>query len=870
MLQKIILNNLMFQNGRINTDQNFKNKIIFNSSSLGNIKLGKKNNLKERKSLIDTVTVKNLLNKNIKRVSTSESTEKEKNEKEKDTEEEKRRKEELSKRREMSYRARKRIILRMRQEEKNEQKNEKTKENDKKNLRKFEIKFPLDKIKLRRLNSNDIINFNSNKNNVETFQQKTITTTDNEHKAKNIIDNKTKSQKENFILNRNIRHLYKKNTIKDINVLTEKSCKILKVEKIFIDKNNTEKVCKDNNNNNNINFTNINVNFIKKKENINQGTLDQKNSDETKIAYNDNKKTKNKNIALRFLEGRKNRNFFANIKSDMTPNDPNDKNCFLFSSIKNLTRINSDYLDNPKKNKIFNGKENAKMKEENTNEINDYNEIRRKRLRNGSENRILKNFSFFGCFKPQKKNNKNEDKKDIENDIKSPKRLKVNLLKHNSFKRSEPNKEIMVNLRILSDDYLDLNQNNNNINIKHLESEENNIEFIPRLYMIHYFEELIEINNAMDDRNLLKTLLNNFNQKYFLNNDNYNKSEYNLFFKENENFEYIFKHFGLVLICLIFFAKDNFLFSEFNARVKDLLLQLIYSSLNYVEMDGNKDSTKISNFINDNNIQSIIPNHRYIFSLICLLFDSKKDYSPLKNALEQLHEIVTKKDYQYLTEVMNNSILYCYNSKPKYLFSFSIFKPKNSILTMRDSPEIQNNDPNNNNIINSDNMPSIPFIKTPMKKKFCLVLDIDETISHSLKLSFGFYFLVRPGALDFLKEVSKYYEIIIFTSSPKSYADKILNKIDINGNLITHRLYRNHVIYENGKSVKKLNMIGRDLTKTIFIDNLRSNAKYNLNNLCSITSWISDIFDDRLIKLKNKLVYIATSGKYDDDITQGL
>ena len=136
----------------------------------------------------------------------------------------------------------------------------------------------------------------------------------------------------------------------------------------------------------------------------------------------------------------------------------------------------------------------------------------------------------------------------------------------------------MVNLRILSDDYLDLNQNNNNINIKHLESEENNIEFIPRLYMIHYFEELIEINNAMDDRNLLKTLLNNFNQKYFLNNDNYNKSEYKIFFKENDNFEYIFKHFGLVLICLIFFAKDNFLFSEFNARVKDLLLQLIYSS----------------------------------------------------------------------------------------------------------------------------------------------------------------------------------------------------------------------------------------------------------------------------------------------------
>ena len=211
----------MFQNGRINSDQNFKNKIIFNSSSLGNIKWGKKNNLKERKSLIDTVTVKNLLNKDIKRVSTSESTEKEKNEneKDKDTEEEKRKKEELSKRREMSYRARKRIILRMRQEEKNEQKNEKSKESDKKKLRKFEIKFPLDKIKLRRLNSNDLINFNSTKKNIEPFQQKTISTADNEHKAKNIIDNNNKSQKENLILNRNIRHLYKKNMIKDKKVV---------------------------------------------------------------------------------------------------------------------------------------------------------------------------------------------------------------------------------------------------------------------------------------------------------------------------------------------------------------------------------------------------------------------------------------------------------------------------------------------------------------------------------------------------------------------------------------------------------------------------------------------------------------------------
>ena len=175
-----------------------------------------------------------------------------------------------------------------------------------------------------------------------------------------------------------------------------------------------------------------------------------------------------------------------------------------------------------------------------------------------------------------------------------------------------------------------------------------------------------------------------------------------------------------------------------------------------------------------------------------------------------------------------------------------------------------------NSDLKHEDIPSPPFIKTPSKKRFSLVLDIDETISHSLKLSCGCYFLLRPGTKNFLKEVSKFYEIIIFTSSPKKYADRILNKIDIDGDLISHRLYRNHVLYENGKSVKNLNLIGRDMKKTIFIDNLRSNAKYNLNNLCPISTWRSDIFDNRLLKMKDKLIYIATCGKYENDITQGL
>jgi TFIIF-interacting CTD phosphatase-like protein len=65
-------------------------------------------------------------------------------------------------------------------------------------------------------------------------------------------------------------------------------------------------------------------------------------------------------------------------------------------------------------------------------------------------------------------------------------------------------------------------------------------------------------------------------------------------------------------------------------------------------------------------------------------------------------------------------------------------------------------------------------------------------------------------------------------------------------------------------------MIGRDLNKIIFVDNMKSNAKYNLQNLCHVSTWIYDINDEEIINLENKLKYIATNNKYKDDIRKGL
>ena len=156
-----------------------------------------------------------------------------------------------------------------------------------------------------------------------------------------------------------------------------------------------------------------------------------------------------------------------------------------------------------------------------------------------------------------------------------------------------------------------------------------------------------------------------------------------------------------------------------------------------------------------------------------------------------------------------------------------------------------------------------------MNKKFCLVIDLDETLIHNLNLPFGDYFFVRPGVFDFFEEIHDIFEIIVFTAGQKNYAYSIIDKIDYK-NYISYILYKKHIIYEDGNAIKKLDMIGRDLNKIVFVDNLENNAKYNKKNLYLISSWFNNIYDNQIYKLKEKLLNIANSGKYDDDITKGL
>ncbi|XP_056133130.1 CTD small phosphatase-like protein 3 isoform X2 [Lampris incognitus] len=152
--------------------------------------------------------------------------------------------------------------------------------------------------------------------------------------------------------------------------------------------------------------------------------------------------------------------------------------------------------------------------------------------------------------------------------------------------------------------------------------------------------------------------------------------------------------------------------------------------------------------------------------------------------------------------------------------------------------------------------------KTRSTPEPTLVLDLDETLMFSSlnKLEnaeytfhvtfqdhqYKVYVLLRPYVKEFLQAVVKLYELFVYTSAKKDYAEKILDILDPEKKLFRHRFYQEHCTCILGHYVKDLGVLKRDLTKTVVLDNAPHTYPYHLMNTIPIKSWCGEREDKDL------------------------
>ena len=171
-----------------------------------------------------------------------------------------------------------------------------------------------------------------------------------------------------------------------------------------------------------------------------------------------------------------------------------------------------------------------------------------------------------------------------------------------------------------------------------------------------------------------------------------------------------------------------------------------------------------------------------------------------------------------------------------------------------------------------------PYLRNVSNKPYTLILDLDETlVSFKVATEKKGFVRTRPFLFEFLEEIGKYYEIILFTTAIQSYANSIINAIEYGRKYFDYVFYRQHCIIIGNDFVKDINRIGRPLDSTIIVDNMPQNFKLQKENGIVIKSfWGQDSEDGALFNLIPILVEIARSEgdvrielvKYRDEIAK--
>jgi len=459
-----------------------------------------------------------------------------------------------------------------------------------------------------------------------------------------------------------------------------------------------------------------------------------------------------------------------------------------------------------------------------------------------------------------------------------------------------------LNLPIQEDNNKNI-KNNNNIIINN-ENRINNIivekenqinkDIDEKIMEIHFKLWEIMVNtelyaeNKLGLGNQIKKILNLMETDFVPNNLNNNKIILDIFIQNQLNFSYnkIIKIFFILITYIKFLLLDFNFETTIKSNIKRLVslinenFLLILSNQVFVKepiQENNSCSKLQKDFIESYSKlikqKKIKKNYKEQLTTFCnninknleIVISTVKQFSnnffkigyfnPIHNIFLDIFRLIDNYKVEDISNIIINNVLYfilksSQNDKKNYAPKLVSFTPGTNPLAA----------------LGFINVPS-PFLKKLPPEietsTYTLVLDLDETLVHFFYTPSGGTFLIRPFCSQFLEEMAKIFEIVIFTAALKDYADSILDILDPNKILINYRLYRHHTSLSGITFCKDLTKIGRDLSRTLIIDNLADNFKLQTNNGILIGTWIDDMKDTQLNDL-GKILKVLVSKKPSD------
>ena len=324
--------------------------------------------------------------------------------------------------------------------------------------------------------------------------------------------------------------------------------------------------------------------------------------------------------------------------------------------------------------------------------------------------------------------------------------------------------------------------------------------------------------------------------------------------------------------------------NEINKNLKNFKSNKITQSKTISITNNNEESKKINEKIKKKLNFSITPKKKNTKNINSISKKGKKNllFLNMSNDNNKTEEYSNKKNKISKSVVEKENKLFSYNSNNKEIYNnmtnnINIYTDTNN--NMNNSKNLKRTNTENNNKNENNKILVIDLDETLIHTSFQkiqnpdLIIQLDSTINkktdnnknnnneNSNQKIVEAYIRIRPGVEAFLSQISKYYDIYVYSASSKNYLNTIIKNIDKN-NIIKQCYCRDDCImyvedYEEDfdkpnnkyKYIKDLKKINKELRNIVFIDNNTISFKLQEKNGIPIKSWFDDYEDLELYKL---------------------